>query len=759
MDDASAPASASAADAAGQPLRLLAFAIALLCGVAALIATAWQLAGQPQVDLRRLEGAQGGAALALAGAPLPGAGRELAAIRGAAGDTTPVDALILHRSPRWIASDAERDRHAALHAAASAAVAQGRLGLVLADGSEIVLPAAARGLAGIGAPYWLLAGFALLLYLATVVMLLSRLSSWTLLFALIGLCQTVNLALAAIEAGHGLVVPDWLLRRDLPLRMTLDLVSAAAVVHAASLLLARRRPAEARAFVAAAWLAAALLGGLAIAARLEHAWWWAQGGVALLGAFALWLLHRAGAEEPHPQAHQMRSVGAAVLLIWLLVTLALAASERADGAPHPAAEVLASVWYVFLASLLMLVPLFLRTRQVVREFALLAAIGTIALALDMLLVALFGLGRFVALALSLFAAIVLYAGARRWILDQLLGSSRLTTERMFDQLYRIAREVDAHPRRVPAMLLQLLRDLFEPLHAKSDYGASAPQARIADDGSTLVVPIAGLGGEPGAAPTQLRLRYAKHGRRVFTREDARLADRVVEQLRRAVAFDHAVEQGRREERLRLAQDLHDDIGARLLTLMYKAPSPELEEYLRHTLKDLKTLTRGLAASDHRLGDAAAEWKADLSHRLTAADIALAWDFSADRDLVLGVVQWSGLTRILRELVSNVIAHARATRVDVAMELAGEAIRVTVADNGVGADPRSWTHGLGLGGVRKRVKQIGGEVRWELVPGGGVACHVRLDLAPAAVELLSDGVAFRGANDRSGNGESASARGT
>jgi signal transduction histidine kinase len=93
------------------------------------------------------------------------------------------------------------------------------------------------------------------------------------------------------------------------------------------------------------------------------------------------------------------------------------------------------------------------------------------------------------------------------------------------------------------------------------------------------------------------------------------------------------------------------------------------------------------------------------------------------------VQWSALTRILRELVSNAIAHARASRVDVAMELSGNAIVLSVADNGIGTDPQTWSHGLGLGGVRKRVKQLGGEVRWQVAETGGVECHVRVQLAP------------------------------
>jgi signal transduction histidine kinase len=171
--------------------------------------------------------------------------------------------------------------------------------------------------------------------------------------------------------------------------------------------------------------------------------------------------------------------------------------------------------------------------------------------------------------------------------------------------------------------------------------------------------------------------------------------------------------------------LHDDIGARLLTLMYKAPTPEMEDYVRHTLQDLKTLTRGLAAHSHRLTHAAAEWKADLTQRLLAVQCELVWSLHCDKDVELGVVQWSALTRVLRELVSNVITHAQATQVEIVLQLERDQLDVLVRDNGCGRNPSAWAKGLGLGGVRKRVKQLGGAVDWSEAAGGGIECRVRI----------------------------------
>jgi signal transduction histidine kinase len=419
----------------------------------------------------------------------------------------------------------------------------------------------------------------------------------------------------------------------------------------------------------------------------------------------------------------MQRFGLAALGTMLVVDAALVAADWRPAMAEGVAMSAVFVWTLFIASLLVLVPFLSRARRLLREFAMLAGLSTVATSLDLLFVTVFSLEPFASLTLAVFIALAAYAAARQWMLDQMLGTRVMTTERTFEHLYRIAREVQKRPERRAVMLSELLRELFDPLEVVH-VPRALPRSKVLAGGSSLAVPVQGedaTADEPRGR--SLVLRFARHGRRVFTRDDARLTDRIVEQLQRAVAYDQAVERGRTEERTRIAQDLHDDIGARLLTLMYKAPDPEMEDYLRQTLKDLKTLTRGLAAGHHRMSHAVAEWKADVQQRLTAAHVGLSWSFTFDEDVELTVVQWSGLTRVLRELVSNTIYHAQASHLTVQASLNTGVLSLRVIDDGVGREPAQWSQGLGVGGVRKRVKQLGGQVRWSENEPRGIVCEV------------------------------------
>jgi signal transduction histidine kinase len=654
-------------------------------------------------------------------------GTTLLRLRDRDGNAVTLDTLILQRSPRWLVGDEDRLRHAELQEELTQALGHGPLQLQFSDGSAAEAVPHPRGVLGLGAMFWLMCVLALAMYLIAMVVTLVRPSTRNLLYALMSLCQAGNLMFIAVESMPGLGLPAGLVRWDYPVRTALDLITAAAIVHATGMH-PRRLPWR-QVVAAGAWFLVGGLIALIVSGGLPGSWWYVQGCAILFGLLAIGQLSLSYRLEPHPAAVVLRRFSVVAVGTLVLLTSSVAAAERLGGSAYQVSAVGSVIWVVFLVSLFVLLPFLSRSQQVLREFSMLAGISTVATSLDLLFVAVFSFSQFASITLALFLSLGVYAGVRQWILNQMMGSNVLTTERMFEQLYRIAREVEARPERAGERLSQLLRELYEPLEVLP---STQPlrRARVVADGSTLLVPVpqlAGNGAEP--ATGSLMLRYAHRGTRMFTAEDERLTDRVVEQLKRAVAFDKAVEHGRSEERVRLAQDLHDDIGARLLTLMYKTTDPDTEEYLRHTLQDLKTLTRGLAASNHRLSHAAAEWKADLSQRLTAVHCELAWSFAIDRDIALSVVQWSALTRVLRELASNAIAHAQATRLDVEASYEAGCLTLQVSDNGIGRNPQAWAHGLGLGGVRKRVKQLGGHVVWSENPVQGINCLVRIPELP------------------------------
>jgi signal transduction histidine kinase len=701
-----------------RPEMALVAAVALL-GLLALVRS---LVQAPYIDATwRTEGRQ----IELASSPLPllapMSGMRLQRIEGGDGRGLAADADLLQRSPRWSVGDASRQRQTELQRQLSAVLAAGPVTLHFEQHAPLRIAPAARGLLGLGAFFWLLAGTALALVLVSALVLLAHPRRRNVPYALIALSQAANLLAIGIETLPGLGWPEGWAQHGLGARMACDLISAAALVHLATLQ-PLRLPAG-RWIAGAAWGACAALLAWQLLAALPLAWWWTQAAMLGCGLATIGLMSWSYRLEPNPFALLMRRLAGAATATLLLLSLAMAVAARQDGIVQGDASFASVVWYLFLAMLILLLPMFSRTQPLMRELALLAGTSTVATSLDLLFVAALSLGAFASLSLSVFFALAAYAGTRRWLLQPMGGQHEPGAERMFERLYRVLREVEARPRDSAELMTRLLRELFEPLQVQT-LDRAPSRSRVLGDGAALLVPLPAIDAEHGSdADGAIVLRFAERGKRMFSRDDARLTDRVVEQLRRAVAYDKAVERGRSEERARIAQDLHDDIGARLLTLMYKAQTPEMEDYIRHTLKDLKTLTRGLASSDQRLSHATAEWKTDIAQRLGAAQIELTWTFAFDRDIVLGVVQWSALTRVLRELVSNVIQHSCAGHLEVSAALEGGSLRLTLADDGIGRNPQSWSHGLGLGGVRKRVKLLGGHVQWRENGSAGIVCTV------------------------------------
>ncbi len=705
-----------------------------LIGAAALLLWFRMLAAEPHWPLSWHIAAGGGVELDGRGdATLrPLAGLRLQALVLPDGQTLAAGATLLTRSPRWIVVDADRQQWHDLQQRLSQAAGQTPVTLQLDGAADQTLAPRPRDISGLGPLSWLSGALALALMLAGAVVLLTGPGLPARLYAGMAWSQSLTLLLIGTESLPGLGQPAGLVQFGLALHLLADATMAASLLHLA--LVYRQRLLQVRWLAWPVWGLALTGTAMALWWTPPGLWWLVQTMAVAYGLAAALLLGRPGPASQGTATQRFQRLVLAGTVSLAVLSAAICLAEPGGEWQRRLANGGSVVWSVLLATMLLVGPFLSTSRQVLREFTVLVGVSAVALSLGLLSLHLLrpDAGLAWMLAMPLAATLAVCAAAWPWIRNHLAGTAALSGERMFDSLYRAARELEKAPDQAEELLATLLREVFEPQEVTHSE-RPVSRIRVAADGSTLVVPIARLyqpelaDGQPRLPGSALVLRHAGRGRRLFTEQDRQLCERLMDQLRRAVAYDRAVEQGRTEERARLAQDLHDDIGARLLTLMYRAADPEIEEYIRHTLQDLKTLTRGLAASNHRLSHAAAEWKSDITQRLNATGCQLRWDFSADRDLNLTVVQWSGLTRVLRELVNNIISHAKASRVEVHAQLEGGQLTLQVADDGAGRSPRDWSHGLGLGGVRKRVKLLGGQVQWHERQTGGIECAVRIPL--------------------------------
>lgn len=115
---------------------------------------------------------------------------------------------------------------------------------------------------------------------------------------------------------------------------------------------------------------------------------------------------------------------------------------------------------------------------------------------------------------------------------------------------------------------------------------------------------------------------------------------------------------------------------------------------------------------------------DAFCRLTAGDLD---DLGEDVQI--------GVYRIVQECLTNVAKHARASTVDVKVDVAeagpaGRLLSLQVHDDGQGFDPGTTPAGLGLGGVRERVASLEGEMDIVAAPGRGVEIRIRIPLHAA-----------------------------
>ena len=183
------------------------------------------------------------------------------------------------------------------------------------------------------------------------------------------------------------------------------------------------------------------------------------------------------------------------------------------------------------------------------------------------------------------------------------------------------------------------------------------------------------------------------------------------------------------ERERIYGDLHDDIGARLLGMIHSAEAPEQADRARAVLQDLRDVVTRSRGTPGSLSDTLAEIRGETSQRLAAAGVALTWEINDSLpDPELDTARALHLHRIVREAISNVIRHARASHVRVRMKAIGGKLCLDLTDDGGGTDPAPTSKGRGLDHIPERAAEVEGDIDWKPGTQGGTKVLLTMPLS-------------------------------
>ena len=200
-----------------------------------------------------------------------------------------------------------------------------------------------------------------------------------------------------------------------------------------------------------------------------------------------------------------------------------------------------------------------------------------------------------------------------------------------------------------------------------------------------------------------------------------------------------------QERLRIAHDIHDDLGARVTQIsLLSAMSQNNNSFPEKARADFDRISK-------------------MSRELVAALYETVWAVSPENDNLealgsylsqmankmceqtplrcrfdmMGMpaeVQLSSQTRhnicmAVKEAIHNVIKHSHATEITMRMTFAGGELNISIQDNGRGFDPKTQADGNGLPNMKQRMANIGGQCTVESLTGNGTTVTIHIQVRP------------------------------
>lgn len=349
------------------------------------------------------------------------------------------------------------------------------------------------------------------------------------------------------------------------------------------------------------------------------------------------------------------------------------------------------------------------------------AMGALVLVLlDAVLIFLLGMNRLPALGVALLATGFLYLPLRDFLWNYFSKKRKIEQHELLAEALHVSFAATEVQRALRWM--SLLKKLFDPLEIKA-LNEEIKKVALDPDGLTLIIPAV-------ANSPALQLKYPWSGGSLYSTQSEKLAKELVAFIEKAESSREAYDRGVIEERRRMAQDLHDDVGARLLTGLYMADD-NLRPTLQGAIADIRSIVSGMSGEKITVAKLLADLRYEASTRLASAQIELNWpiDDLSSPDTILDYREHKALSSAVREVVSNVIKHSEAGSLEVEVNCSIEELAITFTDDGKGI-PREVlkgeNYGHGLKNLMRRMHDIQGKLSL-LVLERGTRVHFKIPL--------------------------------
>lgn len=198
-----------------------------------------------------------------------------------------------------------------------------------------------------------------------------------------------------------------------------------------------------------------------------------------------------------------------------------------------------------------------------------------------------------------------------------------------------------------------------------------------------------------------------------------------------------------QERLRISQDIHDDLGARVTQISMVSgiaqKDPTFSDKARAEFDRISVMSRDLVSALYETVwavnpendnlEAMANYICQQANDLCAqAGLRCRVNIAPfHQNMEISSRARHNISLATKEIVHNIIKHAKATLVTVHMTFSDKLLTVSIYDDGCGFQPDNVRSGYGLINIQRRMEYIGGSCQIESAPGKGTIVHLRLNM--------------------------------